>query len=239
LLALGLALGVWLSGGLGAQSPALPWFFLQFSDPQFGAFTGNGEFSQETVNFEFVVATANRLRPAFVVVTGDLVNKPGDAAQIAEYRRIAAGLDPAIPLYNVAGNHDVENVPTPDSIAAYRALFGPDYYSFRQGSLVGIVLDSSLIHSPQEAEELAGAHERWLKAELAGARTGDARHIVVFTHHSFFLRQPDEPDEYFNIPRARRDARQGSQRMCQHAANAVSWETDERSEEESLLCTLI
>src|SRR5437867_11589288 len=90
-----------------------PFFFIQLSDPQFGMFAADAGFAQETANFEFVIATANRLRPAFVVVTGDLVNKPGDAAQIAEYRRIAAKLDPAIPLYYVAGNLDVGYVPPP------------------------------------------------------------------------------------------------------------------------------
>src|SRR6185295_9979592 len=72
---------------------AEPFFFIQLSDPQFGMFTGNKDFAQETANFEFAVATINRLRPKFVVITGDLVNKPGDAAQIAEFKRIAAKVD--------------------------------------------------------------------------------------------------------------------------------------------------
>jgi len=55
-------------------SAAEPFFFIQLSDPQFGMFTTNKEFAQ------FAVATVNRLRPAFVVITGDLVNQPGDAA---------------------------------------------------------------------------------------------------------------------------------------------------------------
>src|SRR5215510_1358616 len=87
--------------GLGAQTPApasAPFFFLQMSDPQFGMYTSDKDFAQETVNFEMAVATANRLKPAFVIVTGDLVNKAGDAAEIAEYRRIAARLDSSIPL---------------------------------------------------------------------------------------------------------------------------------------------
>ena len=82
-----------------------PFFFIQLSDPQFGMFTTNKEFAQETANFEFAVATVNRLRPAFVVITGDLVNQPGDAAQIAEYQRIVRRVDSTIPVYNVAGNH--------------------------------------------------------------------------------------------------------------------------------------
>src|SRR5438046_5989999 len=83
-------------------------FFLQMSDPQFGMYSANKDFDQETVNFEFAIATANRLRPKFVVICGDLINEGGNAAQTAEFLRIAAKLDPEIKLYNVAGNHDVE-----------------------------------------------------------------------------------------------------------------------------------
>src|SRR6266566_3916877 len=91
--------------------------FLQMSDPQFGMYSENKDFAQETVNFEFAIATANRLRPNFVVICGDLINQAGNAAQIAEFHRIAARLDPSIKLYNVPGNHDVENQPTPATLA--------------------------------------------------------------------------------------------------------------------------
>jgi 3',5'-cyclic AMP phosphodiesterase CpdA len=113
-----------------AQSPRS--FFIQLADPQFGAFTQDKDFVQETANYEFAVANINRLRPAFVVICGDLINKGGDAAQLAEYKRITAKIDPSIPVYAVAGNHDVENQPTPESIAAYRRNIGPDYYSFQR-----------------------------------------------------------------------------------------------------------
>ena len=190
---------------LAAQTPAAPpFFFLQLSDPQFGMSTADKDFAQETVNFEMAVATANRLRPAFVVVTGDLVNRPGDAAQIAEYRRIAARLDPAIPLYDVAGNHDVENVPTPASVAAYVERFGPDHYSFRYRMLAAVVLNSSLIHSPSGAPQLYEAQLDWMREELARLRKSGAKHLVVFQHHSWFLEDAAEPNQYFNIPRERR-----------------------------------
>lgn len=190
---------------IGAQAPASPpFFFLQMSDPQFGMFTADKDFAQETVNFEMAIATANRWRPAFVIITGDLVNKAGDARQIAEFHRIAARLDPGIPLYNVAGNHDVGNAPTPASVAAYVASFGPDYYSFRAQTLFGIVLDSSVIYAPGGVRERHDAQDRWLTAELARARDSGARHIVVFQHHPWFLKDAAEPDDYFNIPLARR-----------------------------------
>jgi 3',5'-cyclic AMP phosphodiesterase CpdA len=169
-------------------------------------FTDNRDFAQDAANFEFAVTAVNRLRPAFVVITGDLVHKPGDAAQIAEYRRIVAKIDRSIPVYNIAGNHDVENVPTPESLAIYKKIFGPDRYTFRHRGLVGIVLNSSVIHSPGKTPEQLAEQERWLRAELGKARAEGARHIVVFQHHPWFIKRASEADQYFNIPMARRAA---------------------------------
>src|SRR5690606_4960340 len=109
---------VWMLG-LGRASAEEPWFFIQLSDPQLGFFSANQDVAQEAANFEFVVANVNRLRPEFVIVTGDLVHKPGDPEQIAEYRRILAKIDPTIPVHHLSGNHDLENTPTPQSIASY------------------------------------------------------------------------------------------------------------------------
>jgi serine/threonine-protein phosphatase CPPED1 len=185
---------------------AEPFYFIQLSDPQLGMFTDNRDFAQDAANFELAVNAVNRLRPAFVVVTGDLVHKPGDAAQIAEYRRIIGQIDPSIPVYNVAGNHDVQNVPTAASLAAYGKIFGPDRYTFRHEGLVGIVLNSSLIHSPAQAAEALDEQERWLRTELRKAKEGNAQHIVIFQHHPWFIKNATEADGYFNIPLARRAA---------------------------------
>ena len=194
-----------LMAGLESRA-AEPFFFIQLTDPQFGMFADNTNFAQETANVEFAVTTINRLRPAFVVVTGDLVNRVGDAAQIKEYTRLLARVDPGIPVYNVAGNHDVGNVPTPESVAAYTNAFGSDHYAFRHGGFVGIVLDSSLIKAPQNVPDLFAAQESWLKSELQQARDSGATQIVIFQHYPWFLRSPDEPEQYFNLPRESRTA---------------------------------
>lgn len=182
-----------------SQLVAAPFFFIQASDPQFGMYTKDADFHQETANWEFVIANVNRLKPAFLIVTGDLTNKAADAAQIAEYKRIDRGLDKSIHLYNVAGNHDVANDPTPETLAAYRKNYGPDYYSFREGALYGIVLDSSLFKAPDLVREDAAKQERWLESELAKAKASNGT-IVIYQHIPFFLEKADEPDQYFNIP---------------------------------------
>jgi 3',5'-cyclic AMP phosphodiesterase CpdA len=189
-----------LLGACLAQAAPASYFFLQFSDPQLGMYEENRGFAQETANLEFAVSTANRLHPAFVVITGDLINRAGDAAQAAEYHRITAKLDPGIPLYSVAGNHDVGNDPTPESLAVYRERFGRDYYTFRSGDMAGFVLNSSLIGHPQKAPEEAAKQEAWLRAELAKAKGEGVQRLIVFQHHSWFLQDPNEADQYFNIP---------------------------------------
>ena len=188
-----------------AQAPAAePWFFIQLTDPQFGMYAQNADFQQETANFEFAIATANRLKPAFVIVTGDLIHKTGDKPQADEYQRIAAKLDRSIPLYQLPGNHDVGNDPTPESIAAYTARFGPDHYTFRSGSLLGVVLNSALIHSPKDVRLQAEQQHAWLKSELEKAKRDGMPHVVVFQHHPWFAENVDEPDRYDNLPRQER-----------------------------------
>lgn len=174
------------------------------ADTQFGFFNANKEFSRETRNMEAAIAAANKLKPAFVIICGDLVNKTGDPVQIAEYKRIAAKLDPNIKLYNVSGNHDVENAPTAESLALYKRYFGEDRYTFRSGNIFGIIVNSSLIKDPSLSPSDAAAQELWLEKALINAQNSGAKNIMVFMHHSLFLNTPNEPDEYFNINSDRR-----------------------------------
>ena len=200
-----LVLGILLSGCASSKvSKSSSFYFMQMSDPQFGMFTENKTFEKETENFTKAIQAANRLKPAFVVVTGDLVNRAFDTAQIAEYKRISHQLNASIPLYNVPGNHDVGNVPDPANIASYRKAFGADYYSFNYKSMLGIVLNSVYLHSPEKVPVLAMEQEKWLLNTLGEARSKHYNHIIVFLHHPFFLNLKDEADQYFNIPQTTR-----------------------------------
>jgi serine/threonine-protein phosphatase CPPED1 len=109
-----------------------------------------------------------------------------------------------IPVYHVAGNHDTENEPTPESLAVYRRDFGRDYYSFQAGKLWGIVLNSNLIAAPGKVPDEAAKQEAWLREELGKARAAQPAQILVFLHHPLFLKQADEADGYFVIPQAAR-----------------------------------
>lgn len=185
-----------------SQDP--PYYFALITDTQMGMHASDRNFEQETVSYEFAVGTVNRLKPGFVIILGDLVNKDGDPEQIREFQRISRGIDPSIPVYCVAGNHDVGRIPTLESLAAYRNIFGRDYYSFREGPVYGIVLNSSLFVSPQMAQAEFEAQLSWLKEELEKAKSSGAGQIIVFQHHPLFVKEAAEEDAYMNVPLERR-----------------------------------
>lgn len=198
-----LALMILLTTGAAGEAPR-PVFFLVIADAQLGMYSQNQDLQFESENLEKFVAVANRLHPAFIVNCGDLVNKAGDPQQIERYKSIMSKLDSEIPVYNVAGNHDVRNQPTPETLAAYRKTFGRDYYTFHQQGIEGIVLNTSLIKSPELAPGEAEEQSAWLEKTLAEAHAHPNEEIVIFQHIPWFLQKADEPDAYFNLPLSQR-----------------------------------
>ena len=201
-------LAAMLVGGCAGTPSASVWrgpfVVMVLADPQFGMWEEDAGFARESASFEAAIAAANRLRPAFVVVCGDLINRPGDENQRRELLRIAGKLDPAIPIHWVAGNHDVTNEPGPDDLAWYRKSFGPDRYSFRHGGCTFLILNTTIIKSPEKVSEEEADQRTWLREELERAREEGSVQIVLFQHHPWFLTDPAEEDQYFNIPQERR-----------------------------------
>ena len=139
-----------------------PFYFIQMADTQLGMIAGGSDgmsFGAETSIVERVTdaIAAMTPRPSFVVVCGDLTNIPAHAAQIAEYKRLMGRLPDSIPYHNVSGNHDFAGNPSPESLAFYRGIYGPDQYSFDHGGWHFSVLDSTLMKFPDGASSDAAA----------------------------------------------------------------------------------
>ena len=177
-----------------------PFYFVMLSDPQFGLYASDENCLQESASYEFAIATVNRLKPGFTIVLGDLINNAGDEKQIREYERISAKIDPSVPLYHVAGNHDVGRLPTPDSLAAYRKNIGNDYYSFQEGPVYGIVLNSSLMFGSKSVIADYEKQKSWLEEELMKAGESGASHTIIFQHHPYFLENALETDSLWALP---------------------------------------
>lgn len=186
--------------------------FIHLSDPQFGMFHTRGHVPAdgtfpETALYEKAVEAANRLRPAFVVVTGDLVQDPRSKEQHEELMRITNHLIEDVPIYLVPGNCDVGNTPTRESLQRYRDKFGDDNYSFDAGGSHFVVLNSSVCADPSDVQEEWVSLVEFLRRDLERS-SERAAHTIVFMHHPLFAKDADEPDtpgpEVRVIPRERR-----------------------------------
>ena len=203
-------------------------FFIQMADPQFGmyaALSGLDEvrletfrqagmsvastpkitgFAKETELYESAIASANRLKPEFVITCGDMINDVNDTTQLNELMRITDDLDSDIPMHWVAGNHDLGNEVTSESLARYRDRFGPDDYYFDHRGTRCVVLNSNISRDPSQVTHEWERQREFAEDAMEEARRQAADHILVFMHHPLFLRRPDEGDSWVVVPQQRR-----------------------------------
>ncbi|HLN56882.1 MAG TPA: metallophosphoesterase [Bacteroidales bacterium] len=168
--------------------------FVQISDPQFGFMRENKSISEESALYEKAVSEINGINPAAVIITGDLVNDRTNATQWNEFRRITS-LIKSKNVFITPGNHDIGQEPTGKDLDEFRTMFGYDRFSFMHKKCAFIGFNSNLIKAgtPGLEEE----QYKWLENELS--KSSGARQTFLFCHHPFFINDPDEPEEYFNI----------------------------------------
>lgn len=195
-----------------------PFFFVQAADTQLGLISnyGDGTLKDRYPNITWdreielckqsvQVLNAMEPKPAFFIVCGDLVDAFPEqwpdirAKQVEDLLKVYSDLDKSIPLICVCGNHDVGNTPTPESIAGYTLDFGDDYFSFWHGGIHFIVLNSQFYEDSSLTKELAEKQEVWLTEQLELSKQKGAVHTVVFQHIPWFLKDPEEGKDYFNI----------------------------------------
>ena len=163
-------------------------------------------FEWDAARYREAIRAANHIRPDFVVMGGDMVDDPGDEAQLEEVLRITAMLDSDIPMRWVPGNHDVGAdtvVPTAASIHDYRQAFGPDYYAFDFGPVRFVVMNTVVLDHPEEVPDELAEQFDFLTTTL-GTAADDGQTVVLLGHHPLFLAEPTEDDSYWNLPLERR-----------------------------------
>lgn len=191
-----------------------PFFFIQLSDPQFGFMDGNKSITAEIEAMEKAVVAINRLKPPFVVVTGDFVNQSQNEIQISAYKQMISKINPETKVYMIPGNHDIGTV-NPESMEAYRKNYGAFRFSFTYNNCAFIGIDSNIIKADDKERE--EAQFVWLKKELEKNRK--MKFKFLFTHCSIFLKQVNEPKNYSNFPLGMRE--KYIRLLKEHGVNAV------------------
>jgi len=67
------------------------------------------------------------------------------------------------------------------------------------------VLTSNLEKGADKVPGEAAKMEKWFRDELERVKLTGVKHIIIFQHIPFFLKTPDDKDEYFNIPKPVRE----------------------------------
>ncbi len=169
-----------------------PFTFVQMSDTQIGFIDKSEGYSHSDSLMKAAVVASNALSPAYVFVTGDLVDNPSDPVQDSVYRTRLSEI--VAPVYTVPGNHDYMGF-TREKQKAYIALRGYDRFSFRDRGCAFIGMDSNCIKdgvTEAEAEQWD-----WLVRELDAAK--GCRYTFVFLHCPIVRESLDEKEDYFNF----------------------------------------
>jgi hypothetical protein len=127
--------------------------------------------------------------PDFALATGDLVMRGSDEADWQRFFAVASEFLARIPLYPVAGNHDLgRSGDEQRRLNEIFALWPPPagnpewahWYSFAVAGLHFVMLDSNAYDEP--------AQLAWLRADLQAARQRGARAIFALAHDGPYSR---------------------------------------------------
>jgi len=176
------------------------WFtFIQLSDTQMGFISDNKNCDEEIKLYTEAVGLINKIKPKFVVITGDLVHNRTDTTQINAFKKITSLINKKIPVYLLPGNHDIGLKPTEESIEFYFRNHNSEKFDFTYRNVQFIGINSCYINSgiAQEVTQY-----NWLKESLN--KSSNNMRKVGFTHHPFFIDNIDEKDSYSNIAQPQR-----------------------------------
>ena len=177
-----------------------PFFFIQYSDPQFGFIDDKGgTTTAEEELMDKVVNIINQLRPPFVIATGDYVHHLLNENEMQLYKKYVAMIDPSVKVLHVPGNHDINSL-DPKYLTFYESNISADHFYYEYEGCAFIGLNSTWICNPgskQEAEQW-----QWLCEKLEEAQR--CRFIFVVAHIPFLITEFDEDDNYSNIPQSQR-----------------------------------
>ena len=139
-------------------------------------------------------AIVDSLRPAFVLISGDLVRdalRVPEAEARAYYELFVRELaEFNVPVYTVPGNHEIFGIERHRSLVSqthqlygkrfYRSLLGPNYYSFTFGGVHFLGLDTVDYDDLWYYGHVDSSQVAWIAHDVARLRPGTS--VVTFNH---------------------------------------------------------
>lgn len=161
-------------------------------------------FANDRARYVFQDIASMEPPPKFVLHLGDIVHPvpsvPTFSDAVDRFWDVVSPL--RVPLYVLPGNHDVGDkridwMPADqvcDSyLKKYREAFGKDYFSFEEGNLRFILINSLLLNSGLSDEE---NQRKWLEEQIS---TASGKRIFLFMHYPPYIHTVDERGSYDNI----------------------------------------
>lgn len=139
-------------------------------------------------------ALVDSLRPAFVLISGDLVKdalRTPEAEARGYYDLLVRELESfPVPVFTVPGNHEIFGIERHRSLVSpqhplygkrfYRSVLGPNYYSFDYGGVHFLGLDTVDYDDLWYYGHVDSLQLAWMKADVARLAAGTP--VVTFNH---------------------------------------------------------
>jgi 3-phosphoinositide dependent protein kinase-1 len=168
-------------------------FFAYLSGPEL--IQDDNNTSLEVENLRKAISSINKLRPRFLVASGNFTNTspddPNYESQLINFRKNMARVSESIAILYVAGGKDVASgLP---SLLSYRKYFGADFYGFWYGGLRCLIINSSLFNENLGSDLVneADGQDIWLEEEIEQAKLC-SQHMIIFMHTPWFVQHIDE-----------------------------------------------
>ena len=129
-----------------------PFTFVQMADTQIGFLDDSPAWCHSDSLMKAAVDAANALKPACVIIAGDLVDNPSDPVQDSIFTTRLKEIE--APVYTLPGNHDYQGT-EPEKLQRYIALRGYERFSFKDHGCAFISLNSNVIKDNVEDMEQA------------------------------------------------------------------------------------
>ena len=141
---------------------------------------GGGQYEQPRV-FKQMVGEIAKLKPAFVLHTGDFVPGSSDLTKLKrQYWEFKKVMDTVgVPYYLALGNHEISGA---DAHRLFRSLLGKTYYAFNYGNSHFVALDAAM---PGDMHRINDVQFAWFEMNLAAAK-GKSDHVFVMGHDPLY-----------------------------------------------------